>query len=426
MQLSHSRAMFHTCSAELRAGVQGLFMKVMSARFGGSKLVLRGTLRSGLVGLALAGLGACSAKDEAPGPPDPNAGNPVLGDGNGVAGGGSLSEGDEQTGFDGDDACVGQSAGAEATDAVLQLVVDTSGSMDQGAPGVRGSKWNATRSALLNAVTTMPASTSLGVVFYPDLTNDPDGECFDRDADVGITRLDANGSAQRQRIQRAFQGQSPEGGTPTHDAYRFAVAALEQTDAPGSRFALVITDGTPTYSLGCVGTGLVSDPVDPSPLVAEAAASSARGVRTFVIGSPGSEGARASLSRMAEAGGTARAGCSHQGPEYCHFDMTEEPDFAAALAGALGQIAGQALSCTYAIPTPPNGATLDPSKVNVRFQPTGAESELIPQSGDGGCSEGWQYSQDQQQIELCASTCERVRGANGSLSLEFGCSTQIR
>jgi von Willebrand factor type A domain-containing protein len=426
MRVSHSHATFHTCPVELRAGVQGLSMKVMSARFEGSKLLLRGTLRSGLVGLALVAFGACSSKDEESGPPDPNAGNPVLGNGSGVAGGGSLSDGDEQNGFDGDDACVGQSAGAEATEAVLQLVVDTSGSMDQDAPGVRGSKWNATRSALLNAVAAMPASTSLGVVFYPDLPNDPDGECFDADADVGIARLEANGSAQRQRIQRAFQAQSPDGGTPTHDAYRFAVAALEQTDAPGSRFAVVITDGTPTYSLGCVGTGLVSDPVDPAPLVAEAAASSARGVRTFVIGSPGSEDARASLSRMAEAGGTARPGCSHQGPDYCHFDMTEQPNFAAALAEALGQIAGQALSCTYDIPTPPNGATLDPAKVNVRFQPSGADSELIPQSGDGRCSEGWQYSQDQQQIELCGSTCERVRGANGSLSLEFGCSTQIR
>jgi hypothetical protein len=150
-------------------------------------------------------------------------------------------------------------------------------------------------------------------------------------------------------------------------------------------------------------------------------------VRTFVIGSPGSEGARESLSRMAEAGGTAVPGCSHTGPKYCHFDMTEERDFAAALADALGQIAGLALSCNYDIPAPPNGATLDPTKVNVLFQATGSEPELLRQSGAGRCTEGWQYSQDQSQIELCGATCDRVRGtANGSLSLSFGCSTQIR
>jgi von Willebrand factor type A domain-containing protein len=386
-------------------------------------IILRGTQ----AGLALVVAAACSSKDEAPAEPDPNAGNPVIGGGSGTGTGSDLSGSNgDQDGFDGDDACVGQNAGAEASDAVLQLVVDTSGSMDQDAPGVQGSKWTATRRALLEAVDAMPTSTSVGVVFYPDVPNDPDGACFDEDADVAIRRLDARGSAQRQQIQRAFQGQSPAGGTPTHDAYRFAVAALEGSNATGSRFAVVITDGTPTYSLGCEGTGLISDPVDPSPLVAEAAASSARGVRTFVIGSPGSEDARESLSRMAEAGGTATPGCSHQGPTYCHFDMTEEQDFAAALAGALGQIAGLALSCNYDIPVPPNGATLDPAKVNVLYQPVGGEPEVILQSSGGRCVEGWQYSQGQQQIELCGTTCDRVRGSNGSLTLEFGCSTQIR
>jgi hypothetical protein len=399
-------------------------MELMSAR---SKMIRSITIRASLTGLALVVVGACSSKDDAPAVFDPNAGNPVLGDGSGSGASGGLSDGEDgQGGFNGNDACVGQNAGAEASDAVLELVVDTSGSMDQDAPGVQGSKWQATRSALLDAVDAMPASTSVGIVFYPDVPNDPDGACFDDDADVAIRKLDARGSAQRQQIQRAFQSQSPNGGTPTHDAYRFAVSALEGSDATGSRFAVVITDGTPTYSLGCVGTGLVSDPVDPSPLVAEAAASSARGVRTFVIGSPGSEGARQSLSRMAEAGGTATPGCSHTGPKYCHFDMTEEQNFATALAQALGQIAGLALSCNYDVPAPPNGATLDPTKVNVLFQPAGGEREVILQSATGRCSDGWQYSQDQSQIELCGATCDRVRESNGSLTLQFGCSTQIR
>jgi hypothetical protein len=373
---------------------------------------------------------ACSSKDdEQPAELDPNAGNPVLGDGsdNGAGSNGDLSGGnDGQGGFDGNDACVGQSAGAEASDAVLELVVDTSGSMDQNAPGVRGSKWTATRQALLDAIDAMPPRTSVGVVFYPDLANDPGGACFDGRADVDIAALDANGSTQRQQIRSAFQNQSPEGGTPTHDAYRYGVQELEGSKAPGSRFAVVITDGTPTYSLGCEGTGLISDPVDPLPLVAEAAASRTSGVRTFVIGSPGSEGARESLSRMAEAGGTAIAGCSHRGPNYCHFDMTEERDFAEALSRALGQIAGLALSCTYDIPAPPGGATLDPTKVNVLFQPTGAEPEVILQSAEARCTEGWKYSQNQKQVELCSQTCDRLRQAQGSLSLEFGCSTQIR
>ena len=90
--------------------------------------------------------------------------------------------------------------------------------------------------------------------------------------------------------------------------------------------------------------------------IGAAASAQAAGVRTFVIGSPGSEGARESLSRMAEAGGTAQANCSHRGPNYCHFDMTQQSDLAAGLDQALSAIAGLALGCSYDIPQPPLGA----------------------------------------------------------------------
>ncbi len=332
-------------------------------------------------------------------------------------------------GGDGDavngDSCVGQTAGTEASPSVLQLVVDTSGSMNQDAPGSNNSKWTVTRRALLDAITKMPGETALGVVFYPDLPNDPEF-CFDEQADISIDRLDVNNSRQRNRIEEAFQDQSPDGGTPTHDAYRYAFEQLQRTDLLGRRFMVVITDGTPTFSLGCVGTGLISDPVDPSPLVTEAAGASTRGVSTFVIGSPGSEGARESLSRMAEAGGTAIPGCSHDGPNYCHFDMTEERDFAAALTGALGTISGLALSCNYDIPQPPGGLVLDPDEVNVLFTPGVGDREIIARSNASNCDEGWQYSEDGTQVLLCENTCDRVRASQGTLDLQFGCETRVR
>ncbi len=329
-------------------------------------------------------------------------------------------------GFNGLRACAGQTAGVESSPAVLQLVVDTSGSMDQDAPGARGSKWDVTRRAMLDAVAEMPATTSVGVVFYPDVPIAERPRCFDESADVPIRQLGDVRSQQRQQIQRAFQGQAPDGGTPTHDAYRFAFEQLQASDAAGTRFVVVITDGTPTFSRGCVGTGLIEDAVDASPLVDEAENVSASGVKTFVIGSPGSEGAREDLSRMAEAGGTAAAGCSHDGPTYCHFDMTEEQDFAAALTQALGTISGLALSCSYDIPDPSGGQTLDPSRVNVLFSAPGVETELILQDASGACNDGWQYSDDGSRVLLCGSTCDRVRGSDGTLTLEFGCTTEVR
>jgi hypothetical protein len=243
---------------------------------------------------------------------------------------------------------------------------------------------------------------------------------------VQLERLDAG--QQRQQIRRAFANQDPEGGTPTHDAYVYAVEALERSDAIGSRYLVLITDGIPTYTLGCDISGRQGDEnaVDPAPLAGAAASAAAAGVRTFVIGSPGSEGARESLSRMAEAGGTAPAGCSHTGPDFCHFDMTSESDLGAGLADALSAISGLALSCNYDIPAPPLGAVLDRGKVNILFTPPGGDVELVAQSPDGTCTEGWQYSEDGAQIRLCGSTCERVRGSQGGLSLQFGCSTQVR
>lgn len=379
-------------------------------------------LPRGRVMLLAVALGACSsdASDAAGEGDGSGLGNgPIFGDGTG-AGQSSTVPGY----FDGE-ACAGQSAGAEAAPSVLQLIVDTSGSMNENAPGARGSKWTVTRRAVLDAINGMPSDTSLGLIFYPNVPVDTD-PCFDQQTAVGVAELDNQGSQQRQRIQRAFQRQQPEGGTPTHDAYRYAVEEVSATAALGSRFVVLITDGIPTYALGCEGTGRQEDAVDAAPLIAEAAAAQGRGIRTFVIGSPGSEDARASLSRMAEAGGTASAQCSHAGPNYCHFDMTRERDLGAGLVNALGIISGVALSCRYAVPQPPSGALLDPAKVNVLFTPPGSAQELIGQSQEAGCSEGWQYSDDQSQIRLCPSTCERVQASEGSLTLQFGCATELR
>lgn len=322
-------------------------------------------------------------------------------------------------------ACIGQEAGAEILPAVLELLIDTSGSMNQEPPRSRRSKWEQTRSALLDAIDLMPQSSAMGLVFYPDQQTER-GRCFDREAEIGIRPLGEAGNRQRRRIEDAFLSQAPEGGTPTHDAYKFALSELDASDEPGRRFIVLMTDGQATFSEGCRGSGSIREPVDSGPLVPEAAQARRLGIRTFVVGSPGSEEARESLSRMAEAGGTAAAGCSHQGPNYCHFDMTQEEDLAQALRDAFAAIAGQALSCAIDIPAPPGGRALDLNQVNVLFTPeSGADVEVLRQSDGGTCATGWQYSEDGSQVLLCGSTCDRVRNSTGELSLEFGCETEL-
>jgi hypothetical protein len=380
----------------------------------------------GLIAISLAAASACSSDDRKEATREPGE-TPVL-DG---AGSGAIFDGDDGAGpnasggLSSSDVCVGREAGTELAPAIVELLVDTSLSMDERAPGSNRSKWVETRRVTLEAIDLMPGTTSVGVVFYPDVEVGAP-ICFDGEADVAVDLLGTPTSAQRREIDDAFERESPRGSTPTHDAYRYALDQLAATDGVGQRFLVLITDGTPTYALNCEGSGNQADPADPAPLIPEAASALARGMKTFVIGSPGSEGARRSLSQMAQAGGTASDDCSNDGePQYCHFDMTREEDFASALRDALASISGIALSCAYDIPDPPSGETLDLSKVNVLFTPPGAEREVIPQSPAGTCNDGWQYSADQRQVLLCGQTCDRVSSSTGQLSVEFGCTTRV-
>jgi von Willebrand factor type A domain-containing protein len=380
----------------------------------------------GLLVSSMAVQSACSSDDKEGDNSEPG-GSPVL-DGNGS---GPIFDGNQGNtpnagdGFDSSETCVGQEAGTELAPTVVELLVDTSLSMDERAPGSNRSKWIETRRVVLDAIDLMPATTSVGVVFYPDVEVGAP-VCFDSDADVAIAGLGSGSSAQRRQIRDAFERESPRGSTPTHDAYRYALDQLASSSGVGQRFLVLITDGTPTYLLGCEGSGTPQDPADPAPLIPEAASALGRGIKTFVIGSPGSEDARRSLSQMAQAGGTASAGCTNEGrPHYCHFDMTAEEDFASGLRDALASISGIALSCAYDIPDPPSGDTLDLSKVNVLFTPPGSEQELIRQSAPGTCTDGWQYSEDQTRVLLCGATCDRVSSSAGLVSLEFGCTTRV-
>src|SRR5690606_30076251 len=82
----------------------------------------------------------------------------------------------------------------------------------------------------------------------------------------------------------------PDGSTPTHDAYKHALDnSMRVTNVPGSRYMLLITDGVPTYALQCVGSGFPNDPSPTEPIVDEIAAAAADGIKTFIVGSPGSE-----------------------------------------------------------------------------------------------------------------------------------------
>ncbi len=340
--------------------------------------------------------------------------------------------------------CSGLTAEAEAIPPVVQLVVDVSQSMGTAAPGepmVGGnSRWDLARPALLAALDALPAQIAVGLQLFP--TSDPPGspgtpaggvqeECVGEAGRVPIAPLGDAGSAHRQALATAMNQTALYYGTPTHDAYHNALEdGLKQWTGPGDKFMLLVTDGAPTQLIGCGELGMSQMAVGLEPILAEVTATAADGIRTFVIGSPGSEeGAagdmRSFLSEMAQVGGTGPMGCLNDGPNYCHFDMTQSTDFSTALAEGLAEIADQVAStCNFAAP---EDDSTDLSEVSVILEKSDGSASLVIVDADGDCAtEGWFWN-SAGEIELCPQSCELVKADPGSsVSVSLGCDDLIR
>jgi hypothetical protein len=124
-----------------------------------------------------------------------------------------------------------------------------------------------------------------------------------------------------------------------------------------------------------------------------------------------------SLDMIAAAGGTTKA-----------FLIDTTGNAAAEFAAALTSIRSTALlGCTYTIPPPPAGRQFDPSEVNVTYtDPAGKVTDVdeAPAPADCATADGWQYSADQTQINLCGALCTTIKAnPGGSLKVLFGCAT---
>jgi hypothetical protein len=378
-----------------------------------------------------------------------NDGSTGAADGSGNGGSGNDGSGASDAGNSGDDysdevpdpECEEQSIGAEVGPAVIMLVVDTSLSMTyDNFPSTHGlTKWAATQQALREALQAMPPQYAVGLIFFPNTAQTTPPPCFVENL-VEIAPLDDQHLAD---LDNAMANHDAAGYTPTQEAWKYAYAELQawSPDDPlyesAKRSIVVITDGVPTRGNDCeMPLGQTRGQVALArsqymPLI-EAAddAFINDGLETFVIGSPGSEDdsqgnqdyqdpeenyiAREMLSAFAVAGGTAREGCSSRGNPYCHFDMTTESDFVPALVATLGTIAESVVSCTYTIPEPSTVNVFldhDPDTFTVEYYANGASTpEDLTRVADGkACTDGWQLSEDETQIELCPDTCTRVK-----------------
>ena len=221
---------------------------------------------------------------------------------------------------------------------------------------------------------------------------------------------------------RRLASMEPFGNTPLVGAtilgYQYLLDEMRQNLLNGDTFVVLVTDGRETCRTDQIEKLLNVDAPNALQML---------GIRTFVIGAPGSEDARSFLSSLAEAGGTVRnQDCVYgRSPSdgNCHFDMTASKNFGGDLLDALSVINAEILSCSFSIPQATGGALVDLKQVNVSLN-----GHSIPFNATQSCSaqnEGWQYTPGNASIRLCGAACAKAQQPGTEVSIILGCATSV-
>lgn len=328
--------------------------------------------------------------------------------------GGLSSSGAGGGGGGGGGACSSQSAKAEVLPVYLAFAYDRSGSMGKLDKAWHDPtlKWNPVAAAT-KAFFADPASTGLSasITFFPAESD----KCIDATYQTPSVPMTALPSTAPGAAIDLVGGQDWIGGTPTLNVVNGVISFIQQRalTEPGRYVIVLVTDG---YPEGCDESEISS--------VAAAVSAVATTIPTYVIGvaNPPISGAPdvvTNLSRIAMAGGTARAYIINTG------DPTQTT---ISFRAAIDSIRGSAISCTARIPAPPPGSTFDKQKVAVSFTGNGSTTAL---TYDAACAtdNSWHYddAMNPTQVVLCPGTCSAIQtDQNGSLSVEFSCKTEIQ
>lgn len=361
------------------------------------------------------------------------AGTGSTGNGGSGNGSGGISLDGGGNGGTAGDACASTVVVGTLVPANLLFVIDRSGSMNcnlpsDGQPSSQcesfpapintnlPTKWDLTQAALATAIDDLETAgnANAGMVVFPR----PDSDCaVTQTPDVAIATLDAT---QNTAIDNFLAGVDPKGKTPLAGSlilsYAHLYDELKAGTLQGNLFVVLLTDGFET----CKPSEI------PKLLGADMDSAEALNIRTFVIGVPGSEDGRATLSQMAWEGNTPKtATCTHAASPAdvgdCHFDMTTSANFSQDLKAALAQISGTVLSCEIDIPAPPTGKKINFDSIKVKVSGNEVTKDSSPP-----CDEGWSLSDDKKKVLLCGTACDDAKLPNATLSLDLGCLSDIR
>jgi hypothetical protein len=284
-------------------------------------------------------------------------------------------------------------------------------------------KWQITSGALVTAIRNLPKETVVGLSYFSN-----DDACGVHSVpSVGLSELD---EGQESALRASLSTVQPGGATPIVGAVILAYRHLHRQaldgELTGNQFVVLLTDGE--QSELCSDPPRCDGPQECTSLLIDSEVPKAAGpgvwIKTFVIGAPGSENAKMTLSQIALAGGTAKPDCDPAAGD-CHYELTALDSFADGLSDALNAIALQTVqSCELSMPS--GDDEVDPTRVNVVYSPgDGSEPEVVPQDERERCdqgADGWQYTDEQTKIRLCGPACDAVRNdLGGRLDVVLGC-----
>ena len=311
----------------------------------------------------------------------------------------------------------------------VYFVVDRSGSMSDAVNGVV--KYSAVRTGLMRLVQKIGWRSQIGAVVYPGLEGDQCAggvEVFPLRPGDAKSYADANPNGP---ITVAF-GQAinvvQSGGTPTGQTL---AALVPKLSALGSNtYVILATDGGPNCNteISCgpercmlnienapiCKAANCCDPLsgpdysavnclDADRTVAAVQALSAVGVKTIVVGIPGSDIYRTLLDLMAVAGGVPRP----SSPRYYRVDNLDD------ISSLLLEIGDQvAVSCDIVLSTKP----IDKDTVNVFLDQTLVRSDPL---------DGWTWTGDDR-VTLHGKSCADLSaGIYSAARVVVGCPTEI-
>ena len=376
---------------------------------------------------------------------DPGGDGDQMGDGDFNLGGvGAGQAGGNHPGGPGD--CGGEDVEAAPVPASILLVIDSSGSMDDGAPGFENSKWDTLVASLDTALPEVQKYLSLGLKLFPSGNTGADVCSLETGVEVDVEA----GTSQVAAISAALGKAAPGGDTPTAAALADALDYWTKgagKDLEGERFVLLATDGGPNCSdapeIDCTCTDeFIGNPqcgdrtqctvnYDPDNDLCQNEANGSccdvktlclddggtiqavkdlksAGIKTIVVGMPGSEAFTEVLDRLAVAGGLPVAETS---PRYTKVDD------AAGLTKAMRDVTrGVIRTCEVQLEEQP--PRLD--QVNVYL-----DNKVIPKND----SDGWKFddSTSPPTVVFTGDTCELVETEGvGKISVRFGCETIVK